>query len=64
MSLNPELTDRLAAVWVNNPPKRYTPRAIDGGPEWEVWDGVKNRFVKGRHLIIIPIDELKNEVIA
>lgn len=58
-----QLKIRLAAVWENYAPKRYVPRAINGGPAWEVWDVAQERYLKNAELLAVPLDAVKTETI-
>lgn len=40
---------------------RYVPRAIDGGPAWQVYDLRKNRFLTNREVKKLPLEALRDE---
>lgn len=48
---------RLRALFNAGPEKRYGPRAIAGGPGWEVWDWRHYKPVPDNQIMTIDIDE-------
>lgn len=40
---------------------RYVPRAIDGGPDWRVFDRKHDRFLTDREVRHTPLENLSSE---
>lgn len=64
MSRVKQIEARYAAAWHNDPPKRYLPQAINGGPAWKVFDTVKGLFLNDSELLAVPVEEIQSEVRA
>lgn len=68
------LKKKLRAVWdhaaTGNDPlsaklnARYVPRAINGGPAWQVYDKKRDRFLTNSEIRGLPIESLRDEEMA
>jgi hypothetical protein len=58
------LKSKLRAVFKNYPPKRYLPRAIQGGPAWKVWDVKQDKFLTDKEIRAIPLQEIKTDTVT
>jgi hypothetical protein len=57
--MNRKLKSRLDIVWSNNAkPKRYIPRALNGGPGWGVFDRREDRFLKDAEVVKLNKESL------
>lgn len=63
MTKRDTLNQRLRIVWGNNPPKRYMPRAVHGGPSWRVWDGKLSRFLTDGEVKKLSLEALADEMV-
>lgn len=68
------LKKKLWAVWSNAATMsdplsaklnaRYVPRAVNGGPSWQVYDKKADRFLSNSEIRALPIEALRDEEIA
>lgn len=57
------LKTRLELVWNNEAPLRYRPRAVEGGPGWQVWDAVENRLLSDAEVVALSCQSIRSETI-
>lgn len=56
------LMDRLEVVWDNNPPRRYVPMALKGGPFWRIYDRHTKRHLSDAEVLAMSLDDLRADL--
>ena len=56
------LPKALSMVWSQSASHRYQPRAVNGGPEWDVWDMLEDRSVPPDELVRMMPDQVQQKI--